>query len=106
MIEAGIVPEILGTMRDEIAGPVELDIVGKRRLVATGFELLKKLAATDEHSRSTIIGDGAEQQILAAIIDDEAHGDHEAHGFGEMQHDIHGQGCDLLATLGATRETL
>merc|ERR1719245_583914 len=100
MFAAGIVPEIVSAMRDEISGAEgELDTVGKPRMLSNAMSMLKQFADLGPQYRKQIVDSGAPEQIVNALQDFVAHGDHSQHGFAELQHDLRTEACDLLTQL-------
>lgn len=100
MLAAGLVPEILSAMRDEISGANgELDTVGKPRLLSNALMMLRVLATECPAARAHIVAAGAPAQVLNVLEDDLAHGDRSKHGFAELQHDLWAEACETLAAL-------
>merc|ERR1719245_563264 len=97
MFAAGIVPEIVSAMRDEISGAEgELDTVGKPRMLSNAMSMLKQFADLGPQYRKQIVDSGAPEQIMNALQDFVARGDRSQHGFAELQHDLRTEACDLL----------
>merc|ERR1712084_202176 len=100
MFAAGIVPEIVSVMKDEISGAHgELDVVGKPRMLSNAMIMLQGLADLGPQYRSQIVEAGAPEQIMNVLQDFVANGDHNQHGFAELQHDLRVEACDLLTHL-------
>mmetsp|Transcript_98842 Transcript_98842/g.288335 ORF Transcript_98842/g.288335 Transcript_98842/m.288335 type:complete len:422 (-) Transcript_98842:37-1302(-) len=100
LLKAGIVPEIVSAMRDEISGAQgELDAVGKPRLLSNAIKILTELARGGPQHRTEILEAGSLEQIMNALHDLTAHGDKIQHGFAEMQHDLRTEACEVMTQL-------
>merc|ERR1712217_709064 len=100
MLAAGIVPEIVSAMRDEISGTEgELDTIGKQRLLSNSMQMLKNFGALGPQYRKQIVDAGGAEQIINTLNDFAANDDHTQHGFAELQHNLRTEACDVMAQL-------
>eukprot|EP00416_Gambierdiscus_australes_P016104 CAMPEP_0171064384 /NCGR_PEP_ID=MMETSP0766_2-20121228/6250_1 /TAXON_ID=439317 /ORGANISM="Gambierdiscus australes, Strain CAWD 149" /LENGTH=408 /DNA_ID=CAMNT_0011520413 /DNA_START=58 /DNA_END=1284 /DNA_ORIENTATION=- len=96
MVTAGIIPEILSAMRDEMSGVEgELDTVGKARLLFNGMSWLNGLAGVGPEARTDMLDAG----VVDIIVDAMRNGNAEEHSFAEMRHDVRGTACGTLAAI-------
>lgn len=91
MVQAGMITEVLSTLRDEMYGNVELDPIGKHRLIQNIYYVLENLASNATH-RTLIEEAGAVPLILASMsVPDEMREGGETNLIGD--------GCKVLNAL-------